>query len=109
MDVYTSIIGKNTSLIEDITISVPGDHVCLRCIYDPQGQQKKYKLIFRRCREAKWSILESSEIDPKYADLLGITWEMNGNNRKSSIITTDLFELFIDYDEMDIEWDNDNR
>jgi hypothetical protein len=101
MDYAKLELGHAISIITAIDLSDWGTEVTLSCLYDPRGTSKPYKLIFQRCTEVRFSILDSQASKGSTAELIGFSAGEDAK-RRPAIVTTDIFEASITYDALRI-------
>ena len=97
MDYVKLGLGNATSIVTAIDVSDWGTEVTLSCLYDPRGISKPYKLMFQRCTDIRFSILDSQASKDTTAELIGFSAGEDAK-RRPAVITTDIFEASITYD-----------
>lgn len=96
MDYYRLGLGKASSLVESFRLVDWGATVLVECLYDPLGERERYQLLFQGCSSLRIDMIPDAPIHELEADLIGISLgEENG--RQPAILTTDLFELHLIY------------
>jgi hypothetical protein len=98
VDYHRLGLGSASSLIRSFRIADWGASVLLDCIYDPLGERKGYQLSFRGCSQLRIDMMPDAPVQEQEADLLGISLGQEGG-RRPAILTTDLFELHLTYQE----------
>jgi hypothetical protein len=96
MDYHRLGLGNASSLIRSIRLLDWGANVLIDCIYDPLGERKSYQLSFRGCSQLRIDIMLDAPVQEQEADLLGISLGQE-NGRQPAILTTDLFEMYVVY------------
>ena len=106
MDYHRLGLGTRSSLVRSVRIVDWGAVVLVDCIYDPLGDRKDYQLSFRGCSQLRIDMMPGAPVREPEADLLGISLGQEGN-RRPAVLTTDLFELFVEYQEFQCvkEWE----
>lgn len=89
-------LGKLTSLVTNVNVSLWGAEVLLECVYDPTGNRLPYKLTFRDCREIRWDVHDPEAVSDLEADLIGISLGEDAH-QKPAVIHTDIFEISVLY------------
>ena len=87
------------SLITDVKVGGWGGDVVLSCLDDPLTR-RGYELVFRGCREIRWSPYETTSADEAEADVIGFCEGQPGYG-EPAVLTTDLFELSVLYDRLE--------
>jgi hypothetical protein len=91
-----------TSLITKIKLSAWGSELELECIYDPQGIKLPYQIHFKDCTEIQLSLHSPENSQDLEADI--IDFKVGQEQQKEpAIIYTDIFELLIIYETLQIE------
>ena len=106
MDYHRLGLGKASSLVRSVRIVDWGAVVLVDCIYDPLGERKSYQLSFQGCSQLRIDMLPGAPVREREADLLGISLGQKAN-RQPAILTTDLFELHVQYQEFQCVKDGD--
>src|SRR5438445_11926402 len=91
-------LGTASSLVQSVRIIQWGTIILLDCIYDPLGERKAYQLSFRGCSQLRIDVMPVAPVEEQEADLLGISLGQEGG-RQPAVVTTDLFELQVAYEE----------
>lgn len=96
MDYHRLGLGNASSLVRSIQITDWGARVLVDCIYDPLGERKPYQLAFHGCSQLSIDLMPDAPVQEQEADLLGISLGQEGG-RQPAVLTTDLFELQVRY------------
>ena len=96
MDYHLLGLGTASSLVRSVRFTDWGASVLVDCIYDPLGERKGYQLSFRGCSQLRIDMMPEAPVQEQQADLLGIRMGQEGG-RQPAILTTDLFELHVTY------------
>ncbi|VXD15229.1 conserved hypothetical protein [Planktothrix serta PCC 8927] len=94
-------LGGFTSLIKSINVSLWGNEITFQCLYNPE-EPIPYQIIFKDCQEIRWDVYDSELANELQADLFGISLGED-HHRKPALITTDIFEISILYDQFILE------
>lgn len=101
-------LSRGAWLIYHITIERWGNEVIIHAQYDPEEANTTFYLNFRDCRKMVWdnSGIDDAidERDFQQADVIGMDIS-ESQHRKPAVITTDLFEIAINYGELVIQKD----
>ena len=106
MDYHRLGLGSSSSLVRAVRIIDWGAIVLVDCIYDPLGERKGYHLSFQGCSQLRIDMMPNAPVREQEADLLGISLGQKGN-RQPAVLTTDLFELHVEYQEFQCVMDGD--
>ena len=106
MDYHRLGLGTRSSLVRSVRIVDWGAIVLVDCIYDPLGDRKDYQLSFRGCSQLRIDMMPDAPVREQEADLIGISLGQEGT-RQPAVLTTDLFELLVEYQEFQCvkEWE----
>ncbi len=96
MDYHRLGLGSASSLVEAVHIIDWGASVLVDCIYDPLGERMPYQLSFQGCSQLRIDLMPDAPVQEQEADLFGISLGEDGN-RQAAVLTTDLFELHVTY------------
>ena len=96
-------LGDFVSLITGMSFSLWGNIFTFECVYDPIDR-KPYKMTFLDCRDINWHIHSPEDAEDDEADVIDIQL-VKQNNKKTTIIYTDIFELSMTYGSIRIEKD----
>ena len=96
MDYHRLGLGSRSSLVRSVRIAGWGAIVVVDCIYDPLGERKNYQLSFQGCSQLRIDKMPGAPVGEQEADLLGISLGQP-QNRQPAVLTTDLFELHVAY------------
>lgn len=96
MDYYRLGLGSASSLVRSLRLADWGATLLLECLYDPLGERRSYQLLFRGCSQLRIDMIPDSPVQEPEADLLGLSLGQEGG-RQPAILTTDLFELHVMY------------
>lgn len=96
MDYHRLGLGSASSLVRSIRITDWGASVQVDCIYDPLGKRKGYRLSFQGCSQLRIDMMPDALVQEQEADLLGISLGQE-DGRRPAVLTTDLFELRVTY------------
>jgi hypothetical protein len=96
MDYHRLGLGNASSLVRSVRLVQFGTIVLVDCLYDPLGERKAYQLSFRGCSQLRVDIMPDAPIQEQEADLIGISLGQD-SGRQPAILTTDLFELHVTY------------
>jgi len=96
MDYHRLGLGSASSLVRSLRLADWGATVLLECLYDPLGERRSYQLSFRGCSQLRIDMMPGAPLQEPEADLLGISLGQEGG-RQPAILTTDLFELHVTY------------
>ena len=99
MDYHRLGLGSASSLVRSVRIADWGATVLVDSIYDPLGDRKAYQLSFRGCSQLRIDLMPDAPVQEQEADLLGISLGQEGN-RQPAVLTTDLFELHVRYQQL---------
>ena len=90
------------ALVTDVRVRNWASELVLVCLDDPLTR-RPFELVFTNCREIRWSLDDaaSNGADAAEADVIGLRWGQAGLV-EPAIVTTDLFELSILYDRLQI-------
>lgn len=94
-------LGEYTSLVKNVTVSSWGSEVRIECLYNPI-ERSPYVLVFRDCRDIKWTVHDEEEVGEPFADLIGIHLGEDAH-RQPALIHTDIFEISILYGSFSVE------
>jgi hypothetical protein len=100
MDYYRLGLGSASSLVRSVRIVDWGAILLVDCIYDPLGEQKAYQLSFRGCSQVRIDMMPDAPVQEQEADLIGIILGQEGG-RQPAVLTTDLFELHVTYQQFE--------
>ncbi|HXG07307.1 MAG TPA: hypothetical protein VNI77_08295 [Nitrososphaera sp.] len=89
------------SIVTDVYLLRWGSELQFACIDDPMNEQP-YLLVFKNCREIKWTVLELDRVKDVEAELIGAL-PGKPNYQEPAIIHTDVFEVEILYEEFEIQ------
>jgi hypothetical protein len=106
MDYHRLGLGTASSLVQSVRIAHWGAIVLVDCIYDPLGERKGYQLSFRGCSQLRIDMMPDAPVQEQEADLLGISLGQEGG-RQPAVLTTDLFELHVTYQQFQCIKDGD--
>lgn len=84
-----------TSLITNVKVSLWGNEVLFECLYNPENPSP-YGMVFKDCREIKWDVHDSEEVQDPLADLIGFHLGKD-NHQEPALIYTDIFEISLLY------------
>jgi hypothetical protein len=89
------------SVVVSVSLLQWGSELQIECLDDPIDRQR-YILIFRNCRDIRWTILEPDLLEDAEAELIGF---LSGEDKyqKPAIITTDIFEVSVLYETYEIQ------
>jgi hypothetical protein len=96
MDYHRLGLGPASSLVRSVRIIHWGATVLVDCVYDPLGERKGYQLSFQNCSQLRIDMMPDAPIQEQEADLIGISLGQDGG-RQPAVLTTDLFELHVTY------------
>lgn len=96
MDYHRLGLGTASSLVRSLHIADWGTTVLVECIYDPLDERKNYQLSFQGCSQVRIDPMPDAPTQEPEADLLGISLGKEGG-RQPAVLTTDLFELHVTY------------
>ncbi len=96
MDYHRLGLGSASSLVRAVRLADWGATVLVECIYDPLGERRSYQLSFRGCSQLKIDLMPDAPVHEPEADLIGISLGQEGG-RQPAVLTTDLFELHVTY------------
>ena len=96
MDYHRLGLGTASSLVQSVRITQWGATVLVDCLYDPLGERRPYQLSFRGCSQLRIDMIPDAPVLEPEADLLGITLGREGGCQPA-VLTTDLFELHVTY------------
>jgi hypothetical protein len=96
MDYQQLGLGSASSLVRSVRLVDWGASVLVDCIYDPLGEPKGYQLSFQGCSQLRIDMMPNASVQEQEADLLGISLGQEGG-RQPAVLTTDLFELHVTY------------
>jgi hypothetical protein len=96
---HRSEVGFAPSLVTDIEIGDWGSELVLSCLDDPLTR-RGYEVVFRGCREIRWSLYDAAS-DATEADVIGFC-AGTPEHAEPAVLTTDLFELSVLYDRVEI-------
>jgi hypothetical protein len=96
MDYHRLGLGTASSLVRAVRLADWGAHVLVECIYDPLGERKNYQLSFLGCSQLALAMVPAAAVQEPDAELIGISLGQDGG-RQPAILTTDLFEMHITY------------
>jgi hypothetical protein len=96
MDYHHLGLGRASSLVRSIRLVQWGATVLVDCIYDPLGERKNYQLSFRGCSQIRIDMMPDAPVQEAEADLIGISLGQEGGCQPA-VLTTDLFELHVSY------------
>lgn len=90
------------SLVTDIRVRNWASELVLVCLDDPLTR-RAYELVFANCRDLRWSSDETESISAEAteADIIGFR-PGQASYVEPAILTTDLFELSILYDRLEV-------
>lgn len=97
-------LGGLTSLIKTVNVSLWGNEITFECLYNPENPIP-YQMVFKDCQEIQWTVHDLELVNELQADLFGISLGEN-HHRKSAVITTDIFEISILYDQFILNKEN---
>jgi len=98
MDYHHLGLGTASSLIRSIRIADWGASVLVDCIYDPLGERRVISYHSGGCSQLRIDIIPDAPVHEQEADLLSISLGQAGG-RQPAVLTTDLFELHVTYQE----------
>jgi hypothetical protein len=75
-----------------------GATVLVDCIYDPLGDRKAYQLSFQGCSQIRIDMIPDPPVRKHEADLIGISLGQEG---QPAVLTTDLFEMHVTYQQFE--------
>ena len=87
------------SVVTNIEVKLWGNEVCISCLLDPLNTHQPFQLIFCDTREIHWNIHDIDELEESNVNLTGFMLG-EGKHRKSAVITTTMFEIFISYESL---------
>jgi hypothetical protein len=96
MDYHRLGLGSASSLVRSVRLAHWGTTVLVDCLYDPLGERKDYQLSFRGCSQFRIDLKPDAPVQEQEADLIGISLGQEGG-RQPAVLTTDLFELHVIY------------
>ena len=89
------------SLVTDIRVRHWASELVVECLDDPLTR-RRYELVYANCREVRWSLDEVVAVpEATEADIIGFCPGQAGHV-EPAILTTDVFELSILYDRLEI-------
>lgn len=97
---HTSV-ERLVALISNVEIRRWGSALAIDCFDDPINRHR-YHVMFRNCRELHWSHDAMAAMTDTEADVIGLTLGQ-GEYGEPAILTTDLFDLSVLSDRMDVE------
>ncbi len=100
MDYHRLGLGTASSLVRSARLVHWGAIVLVDCIYDPLGDQKAYQLSFQGCSQIRIDMVPDPPVRKHEADLIGISLGQEGC-RQPAVLTTDLFELHVTYQQFE--------
>src|SRR5262245_10536932 len=106
MDYHRLGLGSASSLVRSVRLVQWGETVLVDCIYDPLGERKNYQLLFRGCSQIRIDMMPDAAVEESEADLIGISLGQEGG-RQPAVLTTDLFELHVRYEQFQCLEDRD--
>lgn len=101
MDFEKMNIEDFLSVVTNVCLLQWGSELQFACLDDPMNEQP-YLLVFRNCREIKWTVLELDRVKDKEAELIGAL-AGRPNYQDPAIIHTDIFEVEILYEAFEIQ------
>ena len=99
MDYHRLGLGSASSLVRSVRIADGGATILVECVYDPLGERESYQLSFRGCSRMVIDRMPDAPVQELDADLLGISLGQD-RGRQPAVLTTDLFELHIVYQQV---------
>ena len=91
---------QSLSLIVDVQVRNWGSELVLECLDDPLTR-RRYQLVYKNCREIRWSLLDAEPTPAVEADVIGIC-PGQAEHAEPAVLTTDVFELTVLYDRLEI-------
>jgi hypothetical protein len=88
------------SLITNLQVDRWGRELVVEGLDDP-FTRRKVRLVFRVCRDIRWSNHEEARYESE-ADVVDLCLGQ-GDFREPAVITTDLFELTVEYGSREVE------
>jgi hypothetical protein len=98
MDYHRLGLGRASSIVRSVRIVDWGATVIVDCVYDPTGEARHYQLSFQGCSQSRIDVMPDAPVHESQADLIGICLG-HDRRRGPAILTTDLFELHVSYDQ----------
>ncbi len=98
----STMLSRGAWLINRVNIDYATQRLEISANWD---EEREFQLIFKDFHLQLWQILED-EYDPRQfnADVIGMEIGESGH-RKPAVISTDLFEIFVSYGELEIQKD----
>ena len=79
-----------------------GSEITLDCLYSYPPEEKPFRLIFKHCTGAQWSVANNGAANSETAQML--THDLGDpNHQRTARIATVLFEVIISYGELIVE------
>ena len=88
-------------LITSVELQAWGTEFVLDCLDDPLTR-REFRLIFRGCREIRWSLDSTETTRQTEADVIGFSLG-HGEYAEPAILTTDLIEVSVLYDRIEVQ------
>ncbi|MCY7381305.1 MAG: hypothetical protein LH628_01720 [Microcoleus sp. CAN_BIN18] len=78
-------LGRLTSLVTNVKVSLWGNEVLIECVYNPE-ERLPYVLAFKDCRDIRWTVHDEEEVGELEAEFFGI-YLGESAHRKLAVLT----------------------
>ena len=91
---------QTLSLITDVQLRKWGKELVIEGLNDPLNRGQ-IQLVFKNCHEIRWSLLTDEAEPDTEADVIGLSLS-KAEDGEFAILTTDLFELSVLYQSLEV-------